>query len=317
MRALAAIMGALSLTLSPNWSARAAFTDAQGDQRGGLVAAGFKRTYLLHVPAAYDGHDPLPLLIVLHGTSGQGGDAARITGFSAIADREGFLVVYPDSLVLPPGSGTFRWIVHDEEGYYDVVFIEALISHLEAQFTIAPGQVYAAGMSNGGFFTYVLGCEMGSRLAAIATVIAGMERTVVHHCARTTPLPVLMITGTADLEVPMIGSALTLSSDEIRDFWLKMNGCSRDFSVQALPQTDSNRLMTTRLNAWTHCNGDSEVLHYVMDGGDHSWPGYPIPWKKATCEQVQDCPAARFSASETIWTFFKKHKGAGTITTGP
>src|SRR5258708_32287502 len=111
----------------------ATVTENSSDPQGVIYSAGFRRTYTLHVPRSIFGHSDsqsvVPIVLVLHGTSAQGADAARITGFDAIADREGFIVAYPDSLGL---QGTFRWVIRPGEGDYDIAFIAALINELQA-----------------------------------------------------------------------------------------------------------------------------------------------------------------------------------------
>lgn len=275
-----------------------------GDQPGSFSVVGLKRTYLLHIPPAYNGQATFPLVIVLHGTSKRGADAAKITGFSAIADREGFIVVYPDSLTL---ENTHRWVIRDTEGHYDAAFIEALIDKLQSTLQIDSRRIYVAGMSNGGYFTYALACTLTGKFASIATVIGGMERTVIHHCPLTVPLPVLMINGTADLDVPMAGNKLTLSTDAIRDFWLKADGCSNSSSSTPLPDSDPTDGTTTTKTSWTHCQNNAEVVQYVIKGGEHEWPGYTSPSLRETCEQLKRCPPLDFSASEEIWAFFSRH----------
>src|SRR5258706_3828497 len=276
-----------------------------GDGRGGFSIVGFKRTYLLHVPVTYNGQTALPLVIVLHGTSGQGVDAERITGFNTIADHEGFMVVYPDSLVL---DRTFRWVIRDSEGHYDVAFIEALIDRLQKTLNIDSRRIYVTGMSNGGYFTYVLACTLPGKFAAIATVIGGMERSAARHCQSIDPLPMLMINGTADQDVPMIGNTLTLPTSEIRDFWRKADGCTTDSVNTALPDVEPQDGTTTLKSAWTDCQANSEVVQYVIQGGEHAWPGYTSPWIITVCEQLKRCPPLDFSASEEIWAFFSHHQ---------
>jgi polyhydroxybutyrate depolymerase len=283
------------------YSAQAVLT---GDQRGGISVFGLKRTYLLHISPTYSGQTAVPLVIVLHGTSKRGTDAAKITGFSAIADREGFIIVYPDSLTL---DKTLRWVIRDTEGHYDVAFIQALIDKLQETLNIDSRRIYVTGMSNGGYFTYVLACTLPGKFAAIATVIGGMERTVVHHCQVASPLAVLMINGTADLDVPMVGSTLTLSTDDIRDFWLKADSCFGDPVSTSLPDNAPTDGTTTLKKVWIYCRADAEIVQYIVQGGEHAWPGYDNPTLKETCEQLKRCPTLDFSASEEIWTFFSRH----------
>src|SRR5690349_10175005 len=58
---------------------------------------GHNRTYLLHVPPRHDPHKSSALVVVLHGGGGNGRMMERV-GFSDLADREDFLVAYPDGI---------------------------------------------------------------------------------------------------------------------------------------------------------------------------------------------------------------------------
>lgn len=57
-------------------------------------------------------------------------------------------------------------------GIDDVKFVRQLLQSLEAAYAIDTTRIYATGISNGGFMTSRLGCEMGNKLAAIAVVAA-------------------------------------------------------------------------------------------------------------------------------------------------
>ena len=309
LRTFLLVVSASVLVLAGVFAPIVANAQAAQDQLNVLYSAGFRRTYTLHLPANDDlsiaNQPKVPLVLVLHGTGAQGADAARITGFDSIADRAGFIVAYPDALVL---QGAFRWVIRPGEGYYDIAFIQALMAKLEATYPIDTTRVYIVGMSNGGYFTYVLGCLLAGQVTAIATVIGGMERTVAHSCQPVAPLPLLMMTGTADLEVPMIGDALTLPADDIRAVWLKLDGCTARVSTAPLPDSDPNDGTTTLKSVWADCAPGVEVIHYVIAGGQHSWPGYASPWSAINCQQIKVCPTLDFSASEEIWAFFAQHR---------
>src|SRR5690349_16128597 len=63
-----------------------------------LLMNGSHRSYTVHVPPSYDGKQAVPLVVVLHGRGSSGEEAERSFGMDEIADREGFLVAYPDAL---------------------------------------------------------------------------------------------------------------------------------------------------------------------------------------------------------------------------
>ena len=72
---------------------------------------GYERTYRVHVPAGYRDGEPTPLVVVLHGAFSTSVEMEKHTGFSALADREGFAVVYPD------GIGILGFLQHWNAGH--------------------------------------------------------------------------------------------------------------------------------------------------------------------------------------------------------
>ena len=67
-----------------------------------LMHGGVQRHYRLHVPVGYNTQKPVPLVLMLHGRGGNGKGFEQLTGMSAVADKETFLVAYPDALGKPP-----------------------------------------------------------------------------------------------------------------------------------------------------------------------------------------------------------------------
>ncbi len=94
----------LSLLLGMSGSALAAAPGGtSSDGRQTLMHDGIARSYVVRMP---DGlakqNDRVPLVLALHGGGGNAGNAERMTGFTAKAEKEGFIVVYPE------GTGRFR-----------------------------------------------------------------------------------------------------------------------------------------------------------------------------------------------------------------
>ncbi len=270
---------------------------------------GRTRSYLVHVPAGYDGRRALPLVIVLHGGGGNYKFAAKMTGFSEKADREQFLVAYPNGS--GPFSGNFlTWDAGDCCGYAkrkrvdDVAFVGALIDRLEREFAVDPSRIYVAGFSNGAMMAYQAGCALADRLAAIAAVsgsMSGKEPLPVR------PLPVIILHGTADHHVPYGGGPGKLAKwgypvnkqpvSYAVKFWVSRDGASAD------PLRDEKGKLT--VETYAGGNGGSEVVLYTIKGARHAWPGGRRAWVGA------DAPCPDVSATDTIWDFFKRHPGAG------
>lgn len=268
-----------------------------------LEHGGRTRSFRVHVPPGLVPGVSVPLVLAFHGGGGSGEQLElRSSGMNDVADREGFVVVYPD------GTGTIRtWnaggccgaAVRDDVD--DVGFVTALLDHLEGALCIDTAGVFAAGMSNGAMLTHRLACELSDRLAAIAPV-AGLN--VASVCESSDRVAILEIHGTADGHVPWEGGlgcgpagVAFPSVDDTIAAWRARNGCSSDTSVWAT-QGDGT------CNAYMGCEGD--VVLCAVEGGGHSWPGGLPP------ADVVDCPAdgpqsTTFFASEQIWRFFDAH----------
>src|SRR5579871_2763819 len=83
------ILALLSLLLLP------LLAQAAGDPKVQIEYAGLDRSYLLHLPNPLP-NNPLPLVVVLHGGGGSAEGAEAQTGFNTLADRYGFIAVYPN-----------------------------------------------------------------------------------------------------------------------------------------------------------------------------------------------------------------------------
>ena len=132
--------------------------EVRNRSNGSLVSSGQNREYLLHVPKSYDPTKPTPLVISLHGGGGWPAMQRDTSRWDALADRQGFIVVYPSGV---SGRGPRAWNVNRGPGLAkDVRFISDLIDKLTAAYNIDRARVYADGLSNGGGMAFVLSCRL-------------------------------------------------------------------------------------------------------------------------------------------------------------
>lgn len=134
----------------------------------------------------------MPLVLVFHGGGGHPATMPNFTHFDSLADHKKFLVAYPES---------FNKSWNDTRGLSpadDVGFIRALIAELQRTHNTDPKRTYAAGISNGGFFSNRLACDLTDKLAAIAAVAATMPETLVPVCKPSVPISVMLIHGSKD-----------------------------------------------------------------------------------------------------------------------
>lgn len=280
---------------------------------GELVHDGLRRTYLVHVGSSCSAEKPAPLVIVLHGGGGTGAGTVKLTNFNAIADREGFIVVYPDGVDRHWNDGRgVEWYRAHTENIDDLGFISALIDELSTKLKVDTKRVYVTGISNGGMMSYRLGCELSQRIAGIAPVTASISVNMAKVWSPSRPMPVLIIAGTADPLVPWDGGDIrfggriygtVLSVPDTVKFWVEKSGCLAKPMVIRLPEVDPTDGTTVRKEVYAGCWGGAEVVLYAVEGGGHTWPG---GWQYLP-ERIIGKTSREFSASEVIWQFFKAH----------
>jgi polyhydroxybutyrate depolymerase len=280
-----------------------------------IRAAGFRRSYLLHVPEGYDGSTPRPLVVVIHGAFSGAKEMEDRSGFSDLADRERFIAVYPN------GIGLFGLLRHWNSGHCcakalkdgidDVGFVETVIDEVADRLNVDRGRVYLVGHSNGGMLAYRIAAERSDLVAAIAPVSATIggkpsedepEWVIPEPQA---PVPMIVMHGTADQHVPYDGSnggktRGKMSAISVRrsvDFWVRRNGCEPDPTVGQL------RNGGVRQEMWTGCANDADVELLTLDGWDHDWPGPHF-----TAKLPEDDALYEFDAAGIIWEFLRRHR---------
>lgn len=258
---------------------------------------GYDRDYILYVPAIYDGSTAVPLVINLHGYGSNAAQQNFYGNFKDLADIDNFIVVQPNGT--EDLSGRQYWNAFVNAGAVDDVgFISGLIDRLALSYNIDQTQIFSTGMSNGGFMSFKLACELSDRIAKIASVTGSMNTTLQGTCTPTKPIPMMQIHGTADPTVAYNGSVGVMAIEDVVDYWVDKNNCDSVPSIFNLP--DVNTADNSTVERFTYANGDasSEVIFYKITGGGHTWPSAPI-----------DIPGNNtnkdFNASTVIWEFFK------------
>ncbi len=290
--------------LLPAASAVSRGENAGTDRLGEMVHDGRSRSYLVHLPKSYNAKKKYPLVLILHGGGGNARLTAQMTGFSATADREGFIAVYPDGTGLIEGlfltwnAGNCCGFALDEETD-DTGFLRALLQRLKKEHAVDPNRVFVTGFSNGGMMSYRLACELSGAIAAIAPVAGAMN----VECKPERPLSVVIFHGTEDGHVRYDGGEPLALADwhdrtdrpvkETVAFWVKFNGCR--------PQAQTSVKGHVQMERYSGCREGTEVVLYTIRGEGHSWPGGRrwAPWAAV--------PTREISATDLIWEFFTGH----------
>jgi polyhydroxybutyrate depolymerase len=281
--------------------------DAGCDGEATLAQGDLTRTYRYHLPrrgAEDAGEGKRPLLLALHGGGGTGKGMESITHFDAVADEEGFVVVYPDGLELGWNDGRVETPA-GQRGADDVGFVSALIDHFAAGFAADPARVYVAGLSNGAMMSLRVACDLAGKVTAVGAV-AGLHPETLGTCKLARPIPVVLFAGTADPIVPYAGGPIlgdrgrVLSAPDTFGRWASLDGCTPAILTTDLPHTLADD--RTRTHRLTHpqCVGGARVALYSIEGGGHTWPG----GKQYLPEQVIGYTARELDASREMWRFF-------------
>jgi len=270
---------------------------AQQTINGSMIHNGIQRDYILYIPAIYDGSTDVPLVLNFHGYGSNANEQMFYGDFRDIADTEGFLLVHPQGTIK---NGDQQWNVGflgNGNTTDDVGFTEALIDELANLYTINLDRVYATGMSNGGFMSFLLACQLSEKIAAVASVTGSMTPDTYDACNAQQPTPILQIHGTGDSNVLYNGDTWTRSIEDVISYWVNYNNCETSPTTTAL--TDINRLDGSTVEHIIYSGGDNGVTteHMKIIGGGHTWPSSAITLPGTN----QD-----INASMEIWHFFSK-----------
>jgi len=274
-----------------------------------LQVGGLARSYLLHAPSSLAAGSPAPLVVVFHGGSGSPSGVDRLTRWSALADRQGFLVAYPEGVGFHWNDG--RTTVASGAGPQadDVGFVAAMLDDIARERPLDPRRVYATGVSNGAIFAHYVGARLSARIAAIAAVAGGMADPFHVTFRPERPVSVLIIHGTKDPQIPYGGGDIQggvlgriLPTEEALRLWAERNGATRPPSVEELPPSNDERCGGRRL--FVNGRSATEVVLLRLEGGGHTWPGGPVGYLP---ERQFGRLCRDFDATAVIWDFFKGH----------
>jgi polyhydroxybutyrate depolymerase len=282
-----------------------------GDHRIRLRHEGRERTYLVHLPPRHRGG--LPLVLSFHGGGGNAAGQQRHTRMDAVADRERFVVAYPDGT---GRAGLLTWNAGDccglaaELAVDDVGFALAVVDDLARRAGIDRRRVYATGMSNGGMMAHRLAAEAAERIAAVAPVAGAL----VHEpLAPSRPVPVLHVHSVDDPRALYHGGlgppfpftdhrVLHPAVEEVMAEWAAADGC--ESSPEEVEHRTGSRGHTATLLRWTGCAAGSEVALWRLTGAGHVWPGVSSPLPRRLVGPGTDV----IDANHEIWAFVSRFR---------
>jgi len=277
--------------------------NAQQTINGTLHHDGLSRQYVLYIPASYNPGTPSPLVLSFHGYTSNAQINFIYTNFNSIADTAGFILIHPQGTLF---NGATHWNVGGwtlGSTVDDVGFVSTLLDTISNFYNIDQDRIYSTGMSNGGFMSFLLSCQLSNRIAAIASVTGSMTPQTYNNCNPQHPTPILQIHGTADGTVPYNGdSTWTKSINDVLQYWVDFNDCNSTPSVSNVPDVNSSDGSTVDHIVYSEGNNCVTTEHFKVFNGDHDWPG---AWGNMD-----------INASAEVWKFFSQYSINGLIGCG-
>tara|TARA_B100001287_G_scaffold276516_1_gene287649 strand:+ start:2694 stop:3563 length:870 start_codon:yes stop_codon:yes gene_type:complete len=250
-------------------------SDPRNDGAACINVHGVTREYIMHVPKTLDSTNAVPLMLIFHGWTMSATDQMNMSDMRDLADSAKFILVYPQGTVFERAThwNVGSWTAGSTSD--DLGFVDELIDHISAKNNVDTTRIYAAGYSNGGFFSHELACKLSNKVAAIGTVVANMSIRTKQHCNPSHPTPVITISGTNDIEVRYDGTNFEgqISHNEVLNYWVRYNQTDTSPIISDLPDINTTDGSTVKLYQYKNGKNNVEIEHYKIINGGHDWPG--------------------------------------------
>lgn len=246
-----------------------------GDVDQTVQVGSVSRTYILHIPSAYKGNAPVPLVVDFHPLGGSGSQEEGSSPYKAQTDPEGVVTAYPNGESGPSGAA---WNVGPccVANVDDVAFARALVAQVESKACIDPKRVYAVGFSMGGGMSHYVACHAADLFAAVAPASFDLLQENEAACTPPRPIAELSFRSSNDTVVPYAGGASSLVSGMPVTFlgamgtfqkWAQIDGCTGSPTA-----VDSNNCQY-----YTSCGAGVQVGLCTMNTG-HAPGNATIGW---------------------------------------
>ncbi|MBM4107098.1 MAG: hypothetical protein FJ257_12615 [Phycisphaerae bacterium] len=257
----------------------AAATDAvaQTDIPSTMLHDGQMRSFIVRLPPGFSADASHPLVLALHPALSSGASFQSSSGWDAVSDLHGVVVVYPTGGVPVGAQGGFAWNswAFGGEAPDDLGFLAALIAAMHASYGTDPCRTSMTGFSNGAMMTNSFVAVHADKVAAIAPVSGGWITAYGGSEAELTPahpVPVWTWRGSNETFVTGVGKNARPRNQQDQEqlaFWVSHNAASLVTTVSEQLTYGFPRTYLTSIHA-----GDAPVWFTEVQGtGHHYQPG--------------------------------------------
>ena len=233
----------------------------------------------LYLPSATGTDAELPLVISLHGFTGNGSQHENYFNLRSRVDESQFMLCVPDGI--PNGQGDRFWNATDfccdfgGQRPDDSGYLRSLIETIIADHPVDLGSIHVVGHSNGGFMSYRMACDHADLVSSIAS-LAGASFADTSDCVPSEPVHVLQIHGTSDSTIGFYGGCIPFYAcypgalQSIMN-WAVYNRCGEGMESGAdldldgsIPGPETSRTIIT-----AGCSDRGATELWAINGGSH------------------------------------------------
>ena len=265
---------------------------------------GLERSFLIYVPTNIK--ENAPLVVAIHGYTSSAKTLMGYSGINQIADKEGFLVAYPQGTKDSRDNNFFNvgYEFHSDSKVNDVNFIREIVLNLTKDYKLNSKRVFATGMSNGGDMSYLLACTSSDLFTAVAPVAGVMMKDTLENCNPEKKIPIFEIHGTKDSISKFEGD---MNNEDkwgayydlpcTIEFWLNKHALNEKETIQLENKNTEDGTTITFERYWSD-ESQREVWFYIVNDGNHTLPGMTGLFSRTTNQDI--------NSAEEIWKFFSK-----------
>ncbi len=286
-----------------------------------ITVKNLQRRYAIYIPKNPP-TSPMALVFELHGggvyiedLTGESGHKSPYKLWMDLADKEKFIVVYPqglDGTYSKPSWNDCRKNAQINSNADDVFFISKLIEEISSTYKIDQDRIFISGTSNGGLMALRVAIELPEKISAVAVTAAAMpDKSKCKDPQK--PLSVMFINATSDNYLPYDGSFLSnppnpkhgsvYSVKKSVQIWQKLNQTNPKPDIYNFADIDPNDGSVVTRYIYTNPNNKTSVVLYKITGGGHLAPSikerYSAFYEKYMGKQNHD-----IEMTTEVWNFF-------------
>ena len=265
---------------------------------------GLERSFLIYVPTNIK--ENAPLVVAIHGYTSSAKTLMGYSGINQVADKEGFLVAYPQGTKDSRDNNFFNvgYEFHSDSKVNDVNFIREIVLNLTKEYKLNSKRVFATGMSNGGDMSYLLACTSSDLFTAVAPVAGVMMKDTLENCNPEKKIPIFEIHGTKDSISKFEGDmnnedkwGAYYDLPSTIEFWVNKHALNEKETIQLENKNTEDGTTITFERYWSD-ESQREVWFYIVNDGNHTWPGMTGLFSRTANQDI--------NSAEEIWKFFSK-----------